>query len=262
MPAVTHCPCGSRLMFRPGRGLECPACGRPIPPAEQSRPAFVAGLDLGQAHDFTALAALEQAYGPDLAEPERSVTHYAVRHLERLPLGTPYPEMVRRIGERIRTPELRDCTLAVDQTGVGRPVVDMLRAARLPCVLRPITITSGLATKEDPETLSLHVPKRELVSVLQVLLQSGRLKIARQLTEAAILQRELVNFRVKITAAAHETFGVWREGEHDDLVLAVALAAWVGEHALLGRHPIGMAKRQAAPVGMSAIPDDVFQGRD
>jgi hypothetical protein len=34
---------------------------------------------------------------------------------------------------------------------------------------------------------------------------------------------------VRLTAAAHETFGVWRQGQYDDLVLAVALACWWAE---------------------------------
>jgi hypothetical protein len=53
--------------------------------------------------------------------------------------------------------------------------------------------------------------------------------IARSLPDAATLVRELQNFQVKITVAANETFGVWRDGQHDDLVLAVALASWWGE---------------------------------
>ena len=44
-----------------------------------------------------------------------------------------------------------------------------------------------------------------------------------------MLVRELLDFKVKITAAANETFGNFREGTHDDLVLAVAIAAWEGE---------------------------------
>jgi hypothetical protein len=71
-----------------------------------------------------------------------------------------------------------------------------------------------------------------LVGVLQVLLQTRRLRIAQALPEAAILAKELETFQVKITAAANEAFGAWREGQHDDLVLAVALAAWAGERGL------------------------------
>jgi hypothetical protein len=67
---------------------------------------------------------------------------------------------------------------------------------------------------------------------LQTVLQTQRLRIARALPEAELLLKELQNFRVRVTAAANETFGEWREGQHDDLVLATALAAWAGERAL------------------------------
>src|SRR6185295_18926469 len=76
---------------------------------------------------------------------------------------------------------------------------------------------------------STHVPKKELVSTLQVMLQGRRLRIAQGLAEALTLEQELLNFKVKITAAMNETFATWRESQHDDLVLAVALAAWRGE---------------------------------
>jgi len=35
---------------------------------------------------------------------------------------------------------------------------------------------------------------------------------------------------VKITAKAHDIYEPWREGIHDDLVLAVALACWYGQN--------------------------------
>jgi len=63
---------------------------------------------------------------------------------------------------------------------------------------------------------------------VQVYLQSKRLKIASQLPEADTLTRELQNFQVKITDAANDTYGAWREGTHADLVLAAALALWTG----------------------------------
>ena len=110
--------------------------------------------------------------------------------------------------------------------------MDMLRQA-IGWVV-PVSITGGQAVTVA-EDRSLHVPKKELVTCLQVVLQSHRLRIARGLHEAALLVRELQQFQVKITAAAHETFGVWREGQHDDLVLAVALACWWAE----GNPPLG-----------------------
>ena len=74
-----------------------------------------------------------------------------------------------------------------------------------------------------------HVAKRQRVSVLQVLLGNRRLRVAEGLAEARTLQRELETFQVKLTAAGNEQFESWRDRDHDDLVLAVALAAWSAE---------------------------------
>jgi hypothetical protein len=42
--------------------------------------------------------------------------------------------------------------------------------------------------------------------------------------------QEFLAFRVKIDPlTAHDSYGAWREGAHDDLVLAVAVAAWYAE---------------------------------
>jgi hypothetical protein len=146
--------------------------------------------------------------------------------LQRFPLGTPYTEIVPAVAHLATTELLRESPLVVDQTGVGRAVVDMLY--QVVGWIVPVTITAGRAVTQA-EDRSWHVPKKELVTSLQVIMQSRRLLIARSLPDAATLVRELQNFQVKITAAANETFGTWRDGQHDDLVLAVALASWWGE---------------------------------
>jgi hypothetical protein len=192
---------------------------------------FVSGLDLGQAQDFTALAVLEQTEIPDTEKPMQKVRHYAARHLERFPLGTAYTAVCARLVTLFAAPPLAGTELAVDQTGVGRPVIDMLTRSPINASIRPITITGG--HKATPsETGGWLVPKKELVSVLQVMLQGRRIKVAPTLPEAATLVRELTTFQVKITPAANEVFGAWREGQHDDLVLAVAIAVWQAERRL------------------------------
>jgi hypothetical protein len=74
------------------------------------------------------------------------------------------------------------------------------------------------------------VPKKELVSLLQALLRTERLKVAAGLPLAEELSCDLAAFRASVRmAGCGEEDVSWREREHDDLVLAVALAAWQGE---------------------------------
>ncbi len=192
------------------------------------------GLDFGQPSEFTALAVLERPviFGEDVPSHRRPT--YALRHLRRFPLGTPYPAITHEVVSLLGSPRISDPTLVVDQTGVGHAVVEMLADAlrgRVSCLFFPVTLTAGHAVTGGDAGI-LHVPKKELIGTLQVLLQTRRLQVARTLPEAAVLVQELENFRTKVTTEKNETLESWREGQHDDLVLAVAMAAWLGEQAL------------------------------
>lgn len=68
-------------------------------------------------------------------------------------------------------------------------------------------------------------PKGELVSRRQTLFHAGELRIAASLPDAAVLARELQDFRVRFTDAGNATFNA-REGAHDDLMLALALVVF------------------------------------
>jgi hypothetical protein len=193
---------------------------------------YFVGVDLGQSRDFTAIAVVERGLRTGAWDPVRyawrKLATLELRYLERMELGTPYPEVVERVVQVTRSGELYGrCHLAVDGTGVGRPVVDLLRRARPNCVLLPAIITSG-----DQETSGggySRIPKRDLIVQLQVLLQCGALRIAAGLKDAAALVAEMQAMRVKVTSAGHEQYGAWREGTHDDLVFAVALACWAAK---------------------------------
>jgi hypothetical protein len=87
-----------------------------------------------------------------------------------------------------------------------------------------VTITGGDTERYAGEYY--RVPKRDLIIGLQVLMEQGGLQIAEGMKEGATLVKEMAEMRVKVSASAHEQFGAWRRGEHDDLVLAVALACW------------------------------------
>src|SRR6266478_6581622 len=91
------------------------------------------GLDLGQSVDPSALAVVERA---ELVLDEidyvtyerRRAWRWRVLFLERMRLGMPYPAVVQRVREVVNRPQLVGrCDLAMDATGLGRPVLDMLR---------------------------------------------------------------------------------------------------------------------------------------
>ena len=124
----------------------------------------------------------------------------------------------------------------MDATGVGRPVVDLLRKAPTNCNLLPAIITSGDRETRDGDYY--RVPKKDLITGLQVLLQLGALRIAAGLQHGPTLVKEMQEMRVKVTSSGHEQFEAWREGTHDDLVFAVALACWAAKKMYPGA-PMG-----------------------
>ena len=191
---------------------------------------YYLGIDLGQRHDYTAIAVLECGLaflpGFDFANWTRPTeTQYNLRHLDRLPLGTAYTEVVSRVQSLVASNPLSGCcTVIVDATGVGAPVIDLLRKCRLGCTLIPVTITAGDSALVTPQ--GHRVPKRDLIHGLQLMLEQAHLRVAASLPHAETLVRELLAMRVKISLSGNDLYGAWREGDHDDLVLAVSLACW------------------------------------
>jgi hypothetical protein len=188
------------------------------------KPEYIVGLDLGQKQDHTAVSVLEWA---ETGEGVRDPATYEWKrdrvmrlvHLERIGLGTAYPGIVDRIRRLLSTPQLAGCTLVVDATGVGLPVVDLLRAARLDCRIIPVTITGGAG--ESNHSGGYSVPKRDLITGLQVLFESGKFEMP-DTPEIEDLIQELAGMRAKPSRS-----GNWRyEGSPDDLVLSLALSWW------------------------------------
>lgn len=151
---------------------------------------------------------------------------FHLRHLERIAPGSSYAQVVERV--RSIHDGLREPTLAIDATGVGQAAVELfLRAGMDP---RVVTLSAGDEVTEAG--VSARVPKRDVISTAQVLLQTNRLKIARDLPNAMLLLRELQSFRMNPDLKRSSETLVWREGVNDDLVLALAVGLWIGE-----RHP-------------------------
>lgn len=228
---------------------------------------FFVGLDLGQAQDYTAVIVIERDQKqPVNVHPEtvsqagmKARPAYNLRHIERFPLNTPYTRIAKGMKKMMTTPEmLEGSCLIVDATGVGKAVVDLLTQEGL--FLYPVTITGGEKVNRDGNAFT--VPKRDLVAVLQVLLQNERLQISAELPLAQTLVKELLDFKMKIDArTAHESFGAWREGAHDDLVLATALAAWYAETFGLPLDLDGIRSAPREGRSIRGFDDDNFSSR-
>src|SRR5215210_5547782 len=172
---------------------------------------YYLGLDLGQAKDYSALAIIEeplyigetwanevlyqQDYEKGLSAgwvSPAAITPYqaalahrlsdqygrpaevplAVRHLERFELGTKYTDVVNKVAAVVRSEPLRriPAVLLVDKTGVGAAVLDSFTHAGIGAAA--ITLHGGSSVTRDPQRAGFRVPKRDLITVTQVLLQN------------------------------------------------------------------------------------------
>jgi hypothetical protein len=237
--------------------MQTEAANQPYWDESRKERRFTLGLDLGQAADYSALALVEK-YQQPLREIDRhgnqtTEVRYEVRFLSRYPLGTSYTSVVEHVAMLLRSQELLQWvqvkdhdghrvpklirpSLVIDATGVGRPIADLFRKAGLDPV--GVVIHGGDTIIRDHPFW--RVPKRDLVGQLQVVFQNRTLKIAQSLPLAGVLAEELRTFTRKINiATAHESFEHWRDSQHDDLVLSVALAYWWSVEQ--GRHTTAMS---------------------
>jgi hypothetical protein len=190
---------------------------------------FFVGLDLGQAQDYTAISILEQRW----SDQPRGYK-YDLRYLDRF-RGMPYPDVVKKVAFLVRSPKIMGSeppALVVDKTGVGAPIADMFRQGGV----RPVEITISGGNSPSVVPRGFAVPKRDLVFALLKAFQTGQFKIAAGLPLGDTLMHELLNFNVKINlVTSHDSYGAWREGIHDDMVMSVAMAVWYAERRYGGR---------------------------
>jgi hypothetical protein len=199
---------------------------------------YFVGLDLGQAADPSAIAVVQRAElvgeWDGAAFTHRREIELRLRHLERMELGMKYPEIERKVSRMMGSEAMAGtCCLLVDATGVGRPVVDHLRESGLGEKMLAVMVTGGQMARSEGGFE--YVPKRDLIVGLQLLFEDEALRISAELKHVGTLKQEMADMQVRITPSGTEQFGAWREGEHDDLVFAVALACWGAKKAHGGR---------------------------
>lgn len=183
------------------------------------------GVDVGKKHDPTALCVVE----PRLrSQGGRQAWHFLIRHLERVPLDTPYPRVARRI-EAVRRGVAYRARRApityIDATGVGTPVLDLLRAeAHATGEIVEVQFVHG--RKRQVLDGSVRLGKRFLVNRLQALVQARRIHLPSG-PEAIALAHELLDYEIRVDEAGRDRYGAFRSGIHDDLVTALGLAVQV-----------------------------------
>lgn len=209
------------------------------------------GVDIGQKQDNTAIVVcqvLERLGKPlpprtrfdigqwRMAEIEHRQleTYYEARHIERVRLGTAYPQVAERIAALVMHPALAGSRIlvCVDVTGVGQPVYEMIynavsvlsgnqgKSLGTGIRMRPITFTHG----DRYDRAGGRLGKAFLVSRLQALLQTGSIKLPPRHEEAQAMARELKDYEIKVDANANDTYGAFKVGTHDDLATALGLA--------------------------------------
>jgi len=215
---------------------------------------YIVSVDLGQLDDYTSIVVAElftrqnawlwQIDKPDLPPminlkmPEDFVfvnnvgtvrnpnvcARLHIRHIERF-RGKSYPDVARHMYALMRRSPLIGAKMLVDATGVGRPVLQMIREGRVQC--SGITITGGRDESRHPtDYRDWLVPKRLLIQSVDALMHRDAIKIAPELSEATNLQYELNDFRSRIDPeTGYESFSA-RTSEHDDVVLALAQICW------------------------------------
>jgi len=179
-------------------------------------PWYFIGLDLGQSRDYSALAVVERA---EIFRDEMDWVHYErqrgrrfrVRYLQRVRLGTPYPDVVARVRSVAQGGAVAGrCTLVMDATGVGAPVLDLLRAAGLGCGIEPVILTGG--ERETHAGGAWHVPKRDLMVGLRVMLEQGELGLSRRVGMAEVLAGEMGALQARVRGVEEKSLGRWVGG--------------------------------------------------
>ena len=211
---------------------------------------YICSVDIAKKRDYTAIQIYRDS--PDIKRfaPESGREAMVVNYLDLVyqakMQAVRYTEQVRMIKELLERIDLLNNTqLLVDGTGVGEPVVDMMREVGL--MPFPIIFTGGTEARpvyadigkvfggsegfgrfRGAQVLKeMSVPKDDLVHAGMIVLQQGRLRMAPNLQHMDDFKRQLAGFKGKVNEKSGRTkYNAENDDVHDDLVVTYLMAAW------------------------------------
>jgi hypothetical protein len=188
---------------------------------------FIISLDPAQLRDWSALAVVDMQYRPDVRRFGYSLVAMARKQ------GLPYDQIVNWVSRIYHKPEFnkdQPPELVVDSTGVGVAVVDMLHTKGLR--LNAVTITAGESFSQQGSVF--HVGKARLIGTFLGAFDGGKVQVNPNMPIWPQLEKEMLSYRAEISAQGRAKFEA-EEGEHDDMIFALAQAIWFGEEAKRGK---------------------------
>lgn len=199
-------------------------------------------MDVGSERDNSAFTVLKRNevvrdinFGTDSAPKEQIILpSYDLIWIERPELKTPYLDLKHIAARILNQPKLvGNCHFLMDATGTGMPVVQIMQDLGP----TPVVITSGHSVVPREEG-GYTVPKRFLISAMQGVLQSRRIRIADGLKHTEQLTKEIIGFKMRY-GKTMETYEAQTEATHDDLVMSLAINLWFLEK--IYGHPVSQS---------------------
>jgi hypothetical protein len=183
---------------------------------------YIIALDPAQLRDWSALAVVKMDY---VAARERM--EYALVALARKQ-GLPYDKIVDWAVDAWKKPVFwngcdDDPAFVLDATGVGVAIRDMLIHKNLNP--ESVMITAGEAYRRE---VFIYLGKARLIGTFLGAFDAGKVQVNPGLPMWPQLEKEMLSFRAEMSAQGHAKFEA-EQGEHDDMLFALALAVWWGE---------------------------------
>lgn len=202
-------------------------------------------IDPGKKRDPTAIMVMRDNIkivdgSQRMGTPDKIQHFYEIIHMDKV-LDTRFTEVCRIVGVITEHKDIKNNhDLVVDGTGIGEVVIDIMRENLLVPV--PIVFTGPGQVREVFSSFGkvfgsgfagakvlkeIHVPKEDLVSAGQNIIQQGRLGIAPGLKFEDDFKRQLLMFRGKVNENKRNiSYNANTEEDHDDLVVCFLMGAW------------------------------------